>query len=241
MKNLLFLSLVLFPTILYAQNLFKLEQISRNIFREVKYPIIIQRTSVIEYNQLAAAIETAAFQSSFRHQEQLFKTSMISENERVLYLNQSIKQFKCSEENLYGPYSYVKICASVMGSKKKELSKDILPLINLSFLKELYSESLYRYETKHIKNYPFFNQFVANTPSIVHSHTRLSLFRSIFDTKIQKTIYLQDGIKGILDYTFNRINTFNVENQLPVIPNEFIEGTYKEAKLWAIHYGLKWK
>lgn len=241
MKNLSFLCLVLFPITLSAQNLFKLEPVAKNIFHEVKYPIVIQRTSVIETNQLAAVLETAAFQSSFRQQEQLFETTMLSGTEKVLYLNQSIKQLKCSEENLYGSYSYLKICSFVMRSKKQDLSRDIIPLINFNLLKMLYSISLHKYETHYIKNYPYLNQFIANTPSIVHSYSRLSLFRLIFDEKIQKTIYLRDGIKGLLDYTFNKINTFNSENELPTIPDESIEGTYKEAKLWAIYYGLKWE
>ena len=120
MKKIILLFLTLLHTLpLYPQNLFNLIKPSRNILRQIKYPINIQRVTIVETSHLENAIRIASFQSSMRQHEELYKQRMLEYNNKpVWYLTQNIKQFNCKPENLYGTYSYLSICSRYMSGKE---------------------------------------------------------------------------------------------------------------------------
>ena len=236
-------------TNIYSQNIFNLVKPTRNIFRQIKYPITIQRITIVETSRIESALTASIYESQLRHQEQLFRTDMINQrNTTVAYLSQNIKQFQCKPEKLYGGYNYLKTCSSVFSKDilkqvtNKETYNGIHHIINISTIKELYKESLQNYNLNIITNYPFLQDMILNAPALFHQyHNHPSLSNIFHNKEVQLSIYESEGIKGILDVFFKNINTANKIYNLEPISDDIIIGTYLEAKVWCDAYGLKWE
>lgn len=244
MKKIILLFLTLLPTLpLYPQNLFNLIKPSRNILRQIKYPINIQRVTIVETAHLENAIRIASFKSTMRQHEELYRQRMLEYNNKpVWYLTQNIKQFNCKPENLYGTYSYLSICSRYMSGKEwKNPNVSAEFIIDRRLLQLFYRDILEKYNNGSISILPQFNEFMINAPAIIHPLAKTNEFTKLSNIKVQLATYRTRGIKGILDIFFEDLNTFNKSNNLMSIPEDVVKGTYLEAKLWTDYYGLKWK
>ena len=244
MKKIILLFLTLLHTLpLYPQNLFNLIKPSRNILRQIKYPINIQRVTIVETSHLENAIRIASFQSSMRQHEELYKQRMLEYNNKpVWYLTQNIKQFNCKPENLYGTYSYLSICSRYMSGKEwKNPNVSAEFVIDRRLLQLFYGDILEKYNNGSTSILPQFNEFMINAPAIIHPLAKTNEFTKLSSIKVQLAAYRTRGIKGILDIFFKDLNTFNKSNNLMSIPEDVVKGTYLEAKLWADYYDLKWE
>lgn len=236
---------------------------SQSIFRFVKpvKPVIsrhikvaghlnINRVTIVETSKIESAVRAAEFQSRLRKQEELYRQSMVANQNRipVAFLTQHIEQRVCKPEQLYGSYSYLRGCSKNMGGidwvhiNKVDTYNGVHHIINVQTLKELYKESLSSYEKGEIGLYPFFNEMVLNAPSAFHILHNNPKYSYVFhNSELQLEIYNKRGIKGILDAYFENIIRLNSELNLTPIPEDVIKGTYVEAELWSVYFGLDWE
>lgn len=250
MKKLLFIIIfILNITNIYSQNIFNLAKPAKNILRQIKYPVTIQRITVVETSRIESAVAAAVYQSQLRQQEQFFINNLVNQqNVPMSLLTQEIKQFNCNPEKLYGGYNYLRTCSLILSGKEwKHINKvdsynGAHHIINVSTLKILYKESVKSYNNGIIANYPFLKEMLNNAPAIFHQYHNNPMFTNIFHSQeIQLQLYNHFGVKGILDSFFRQIQKMNEINGIPPISDEIIIGTYLEAKLWTDYYGLKWE
>ena len=159
-------------------------------------------------------------------------------------------------ETLYGGYNYLRIIASISKEKgivdKKYLFKwkninktqgynGVHHIINKSTLKEIHSIMKKEYRN----NGRVFNirldEMQNNAPATFHIFHGNPKYSYIFHNKDkQLEIYMNSGVRGVIINYFKDINRLNKINNIKPIHPSVIEGTLKEAELWAKTFNLRW-
>ena len=227
MKNLIAFLFLILSTNLYAQNVFSVIKVSK----ELKTIEMIRTTLVpAQYSDIAYAA-----------------MSMQSENVYINYINgfavleAPVVQEEATPMEISGGYNYLQRVSKEMrnceGWNKINSSDGYngVHIITKATLQELYKK---REKTDNNLTY---EDFLRNAPSAFHPFHNNKNFSFIFHNS-HRQLYLYDkyGIKAILEDYFNKINMINKQYNLPEYTEEFIDHSLLEAELWAVSYGLRW-
>lgn len=78
-----------------------------------------------------------------------------------------------------------------------------------------------------------------NAPSIFHPYHGDGKYANVFhDAETQYVLYNAHGMKAVIDYQLNAINSLNESVWLPAVPQWYIDGLQAETKFWCTHFGL---
>ena len=243
MRNILCLILILSSNV-YCQSVYRI------LKPKSLQQINIKRITIVDKAKIESTIRAITYQSALRRQLNASQQNIFDvNNNEMIFIEQTIEQTICDPTQIYGGYNYLRLCSQNMKSDKqwKNINKSnsfngVHHIINTSTLKELYKIALSNYNSKIITNFPFFEEFIKNTPAIFHELHNDKETTLLFHNKdLQLKIYNENGIKGILDNFFETIDTLNYHKNLQLIESNVIVGTYLEAKLWSDYYGLKWE
>lgn len=117
-------------------------------------------------------------------------------------------------------------------------------IVNQSTLKTIYTRKRIKAQNNH-KPYPIqLGNMQKDAPGIIHPfHGNPKYERTFHDMNRQLRLYQQGGVRAIiLDY-FNAMQELHKQypKEAPLISQEMLNNTLKEAQLWAETYHLRWK
>ena len=160
-------------------------------------------------------------------------------------------------ETIYGGYNYLRILATA-SKERGVVSKGFVPIwksinktqgyngvhhiVNKSTIKAIHSVMKREYRASG-KNFTIRLDEMQNTaPAVFHVFHGNPRYTNVFHNSTQQIIaYKTGGVrKIILDY-FNTINEINISNGMKPIHQSVVEGTLKEAELWAKTFKLRWR
>ena len=160
-------------------------------------------------------------------------------------------------ETIYGGYNYLRILATA-SKERGVVSKRFVPIwksinktqgyngvhhiVNKSTIKAIHSAMKREYRASG-KNFTIRLDETQNTaPAVFHVFHGNPRYTNVFHNSTQQIIaYKTGGVrKIILDY-FNTINEINISNGMKPIHQSVVDGTLKEAELWAKTFKLRWR
>lgn len=117
-------------------------------------------------------------------------------------------------------------------------------IVNKSTLKEIYTRKKIKSQNNH-KPYPVsLGEMQNDAPGIIHPFHGNPEYQVMFhNINRQLALYDEGGVRAIiLDY-FNNMQELHrlYPREAPVIYQEMVDNTLKEAQLWAETYRLRWK
>ncbi|WP_428052350.1 hypothetical protein [Candidatus Avelusimicrobium faecicola] len=117
-------------------------------------------------------------------------------------------------------------------------------IVNKSTLKEIYTRKKIKAQNNH-KPYPVhLGEMQNDAPGIIHPFHGNPEYQVMFhNINRQLALYDEGGVRAIiLDY-FNNMQELHrlYPREAPVIYQEMVDNTLKEAQLWAETYRLRWK
>ena len=160
-------------------------------------------------------------------------------------------------ETLYGSYKYLKIL-SLLSKEATYIDKQfafiwkninktqsyngVHHIVNKSTLKQIHHDMKMRARRDGEAFTINLAQLQNTAPGAFHIMHGNPKYNTVFhNQELQYKIYKKYGISGIIKNYFYEINKLNLEVGLKPIPGFVIQGTLKEAELWAKTFKLRWR
>ena len=242
---------LLFYIPLHSQQIFNLVKASKPFLSPVKTSLTIQGVTVVDKALIERAIAVAEFNVRYKNISEFHTVTNLKgyKNNEVILIDRTINQELCNPQQVYGTYSYLKICtANFSQDKRWKHIKDtdgyngVHHIITASFINYLHKESIKSFENGIISTYPFLNNMKIEAPALLHPLHNDTRYKHVFhDSQAQFRIYQEKGVSGILDKFFLDISLINHQNKLPQLDEQLIKSIYLESRLWTEYYGLKWE
>lgn len=269
MKKLLviLITLVLSNTAVFSQNAYKVLRSAPTRVGKIETLAVprFTRHITVPANQAKLATKVAQLYSA-NPAKGYFRSTTFSNKH---WPNTTVKQFVISTafkapilrepSTLWGSYRYLKELvrlsqepgAVAKGYERKwrkirdvATYRGVHHIVNKSTLKEIYTRKKIKSQNNH-KPYPVkLGEMQNDAPGIIHPFHGNPEYAPMFhNINHQLALYDEGGVRAIiLDY-FNNMQELHklYPNEAPVIYQEMVDNTLKEAELWAATYRLRWK
>ena len=265
-KILVFLIAVLFcasPTV-YAQSAYQLFRTATRInFKAVPYGTISRHLQAPAASQrLASRVAKLTNPSTFStyFQNRIFKTKAgVVLQPEIHLLTRFEAPVLVHPSSLWGSYHYLRVLTKLSqrpgavhpnyASEWKHIYQvtsynGVHHIVNQTTLKSLYHSMRNKAKERKESFYIRLDEMMREAPASLHPYHGNPEYMKVFHNSAhQLELYRKGGIRAVVVDYFMQLKKFHKENptKAPAIPQEVINNTLLEAKLWAETFHLKWK